>query len=75
MKFNYIFDDSIKRHLILETLLKAYEFNGDALSDAIPWFFHIFVIPLLVECEKIGQPRLTERRLLNSYAFSLKFSK
>ena len=40
--------------------LKAYEFNGDALSDAVAQFFHSFVIVFLIEFEKIGQPRLTE---------------
>ena len=41
--------------------LKQYEFKGDALSNAVAHFFHIFVIFLLVECEKSGWLHLTER--------------
>jgi hypothetical protein len=37
--------------------LKGDECNGDALSNAVANFFHIFVIALLVECEKSWQPR------------------
>ena len=33
-------------------LLKRDEFNGDALSNMVARFFHIFVIVLLVECKK-----------------------
>ena len=42
--------------------LKGDEFNGDALSNTVAHFFHIFVIVLLVECEKSWQPRLADRR-------------
>ena len=35
-------------------MLKQNEFNSDALSNAVTNFFHIFVIVLLVECEKNG---------------------
>ena len=41
-------------------LLKGDEFNSDALSNAVASFFHIFVIVLLVECEKSWGPSLTE---------------
>ena len=44
----------------LEYGLKGDEFIGTALSNAVPRFFHNFVIVLLVECEKNWQPRLTE---------------
>ena len=37
--------------------LKQNEFNGDALSNVVANFFHIFVVVLLVECEKNQQPR------------------
>ena len=43
-------------------LLKGDEFNGDALSNEVARFFCILVIVLLVECEKSGRQRLTERR-------------
>ena len=35
------------------------EFKGDALSNAIASFFHLFVTVLLVECEKSCRPHLT----------------
>ena len=41
-------------------MVKQNEFNSDALSNDVSILFHIFVIVLLVECEKSGQLRLTE---------------
>ena len=52
--------------------LKQNDFNGDTLSDAVTDFFHIFVIVLLVECEKFGRPHLTVSPL-NSSAFKKLF--
>jgi hypothetical protein len=43
-------------------LLKVDEFNSDALLNAVASFFQIFVIVLLVECEKSWRPHLTEFR-------------
>ena len=34
-------------------VIKGDEFNSKALSNLVVSFFHIFVIVLLVECEKI----------------------
>ena len=39
-----------------------YEFNGITNSNAVAQFFHIFIIVLLVKCEKIGQLRLKWQR-------------
>ena len=44
-----------------ELALEQNEFDGDTLSNTVADFFHIFVIVLCVECEKIGGPHLTER--------------
>ena len=46
--------------IVNEFALKRNDFNGDALSNMDGRFFHIFVIALLVECEKNGRLRLTE---------------
>ena len=42
--------------IVNEFALKGNDFNGDALSNVVTPFFHIFVIALLVECKKSGQP-------------------
>ena len=39
-------------------ILKADEFNGNALSNAVAIFFHIPQAKKQQKCEKIGQPGL-----------------
>ena len=49
--------------------LKGYEFNNNTLSNAVACFFHIFVIVLLVQCEKKRVTMFDRELLLNSYHF------
>ena len=54
----------------MKLLIKPNEFNGDVLSKAVPSFFHIFVIVLLVECEKKLATVFDRVLPLNSFGFS-----
>ena len=49
-----------KKYFSKRNSVKGDELNSNALSNVIANFFHIFVIALLVECEKNGCLCLTE---------------